>query len=101
MAPIGTSLLWCDAPDDANYNRPVRAPFLPSHETMTRPDQLYDVCLVMDWNVTSRRRYGGSAIFFHLAKPGYPPTEGCVAIAFRDMQRLLPLIGPETMVRVL
>ena len=100
MTAIDPGMLWCDAPDDANYNRPVRAPFRPSHEEMLRPDGLYDVCLVMDWNISSRRRNFGSAIFFHCAKPGYSPTQGCVAIDMRNMRRLLPLIGPETTVRV-
>lgn len=68
---------------------------------MLRQDGLYDVCLVMDWNITSRRRNLGSAIFFHCAKPGYPPTQGCVAISLADMRRLLPLIGPETVVTVI
>jgi L,D-peptidoglycan transpeptidase YkuD (ErfK/YbiS/YcfS/YnhG family) len=101
MAAIDPAMLWCDAPDDANYNRPVSAPFKPSHEEMRREDGLYDICLVMDWNISSRRRNLGSAIFFHCAKPGYPPTQGCVAIDIRDMRRLLPLIGPETVVRVM
>jgi len=100
MAVIDPTMLWCDASDHANYNRPVRAPFKPSHEEMKRKDELYDVCLVMDWNISSRRRNCGSAIFFHCAKPGYPPTQGCVAISIRDMRRLLPLIGPDTVVRV-
>lgn len=106
MAAIDPDLLWCDAPDDASYNRPVyhrsgRGPFKPSHEEMKRKDGLYDICLVMDWNISSRRRNLGSAIFFHCAKPGYPPTQGCVAIDIRDMRRLLPLIGPQTVVKVL
>lgn len=101
MVAIGETMLWCDAPADANYNRPVRAPFKPSHERLKRKDELYDICLVMDWNISSRRRNRGSAIFFHCAKPGYPPTQGCVAIDLRDMLRLLPLIGPETIVRVM
>ena len=101
MVAIDATMLWCDAPGHANYNRPVRAPFRPSHEEMKRQDELYDICLVMDWNISSRRRNRGSAIFFHCAKPGYPPTQGCVAIDIRDMRRLLPLIGPETVVRVL
>ena len=100
MTAIDATMLWCDEPDDANYNRPVRAPFGPSHEEMRRKDELYDICLVMDWNISSRRRNLGSAIFFHCAKPGYRPTQGCVAIDIRDMRRLLPLIGPETIVRV-
>jgi L,D-peptidoglycan transpeptidase YkuD (ErfK/YbiS/YcfS/YnhG family) len=101
MTPIDKTMLWCDAPQDANYNRPVHSPFKPSHEVMMRKDHLYDICLVMDWNMSCRGRNRGSAIFFHLAKPGYQPTEGCVAIKRRDMLLLLPLIGPETVVRVL
>jgi L,D-peptidoglycan transpeptidase YkuD (ErfK/YbiS/YcfS/YnhG family) len=101
LMPIRRWMLWCDAPGDANYNRPVRAPFRKSHEHMMRSDGLYDICLVLDWNVSSRKQGAGSAIFFHLARSGYSPTEGCVAISRRDMERLLPLIGPQTVLRVL
>jgi L,D-peptidoglycan transpeptidase YkuD (ErfK/YbiS/YcfS/YnhG family) len=101
LVSIDATMLWCDAPENASYNRPVRAPFGASHEEMKRKDGLYDICLVMDWNITSRGRNVGSAIFFHCARPGYPPTQGCIAIDIRDMRRLLPLIGPETVVRVL
>ncbi|WP_275785660.1 L,D-transpeptidase family protein [Pararhizobium gei] len=93
-------LLWCDAPGNASYNRPVRGPFRPSHEKMRREDDLYDICLVMDWNFRSRRRNGGSAIFFHLAKPGYAPTEGCIAVSLPAMQRLLKAMRRGTWVRV-
>lgn len=94
------NLLWCDEPRDANYNRPVTAPFKPSHEKMRRDDGLYDICLMMDWNLRSRKRYGGSAIFFHLAKPGYKPTEGCVAVSLPAMKRLLRFMHRGTVVRV-
>src|SRR3546814_4717158 len=77
-------MLWCDQPDHASYNRLVRAPFCRSHEEMMRKDGLYDICLVLDWNITSRRRHRGSAIFFHIAREGYRPTEGCVAISLAD-----------------
>lgn len=100
MTPIDSTMLWCDAPADASYNRPVRAPFTAGHEEMMRGDGLYDICIVMDWNISARRRNAGSAIFFHCAKPGYQPTQGCVAIDIADMRRLLPLIGPGTLVRV-
>jgi L,D-peptidoglycan transpeptidase YkuD (ErfK/YbiS/YcfS/YnhG family) len=98
---IQPSMLWCDAPGHANYNRLVRAPFKPSHEDMQRQDALYDICLVLDWNVTSRRRNAGSAIFFHLIRPGYEPTAGCIAVARRDMLRILPHLRRGTVVRVL
>ncbi|WP_438751441.1 L,D-transpeptidase family protein [Pararhizobium sp. O133] len=93
-------LLWCDAPGHALYNRPVKAPFKSSHEKMRRDDGLYDICLVMDWNLMARKRFGGSAIFFHLAKPGYTPTEGCVAVSLPAMRRLLRFMRRGTVVRV-
>ncbi|WP_343312975.1 L,D-transpeptidase [Brucella sp. BE17] len=92
---------WCDAPQDANYNRPVRLPYAPSHERMWRDDGLYDVCIVLDWNIRPRRRGCGSAIFFHLARPDYAPTEGCIALKRADMARLLPLLSRWTIIRVL
>ena len=101
MRRIRPSMLWCDAPGHASYNRLVQAPFTPSHEEMQRADALYDICLVLDWNVTSRRRNAGSAIFFHLIRPGYEPTAGCIAVARRDMLRILPHLRRGTRVRVL
>lgn len=87
---------WCDAPQDRNYNRPVHLPYAASHEKLWRDDHLYDVAMVMDHNVTRHMSVGGSAIFFHLASDDYRATEGCVAIARRDMLWLLPQIGPQT-----
>ena len=95
---IETTDGWCDAPGDRNYNRLVSLPYPASHEKLAREDHLYDVALVMDYNVTRRltAKGGGSAIFFHLARENYAPTEGCVAISRRDMLWLLPRIGAET-----
>jgi L,D-peptidoglycan transpeptidase YkuD (ErfK/YbiS/YcfS/YnhG family) len=101
MRRIRPHMLWCDQPEHPSYNRLVKAPFTPSHEEMKRKDGLYDVCLVLDWNVSSRKRYRGSAIFFHLIRPGYQPTAGCVAVKLRDMQRLLRFIRKGTVVKVL
>jgi L,D-peptidoglycan transpeptidase YkuD (ErfK/YbiS/YcfS/YnhG family) len=82
-------MIWCDAPNDPNYNQIVRRPITASHEEMSRSDGLYDICLVLDWNIRSRKRGAGSAIFMHMIRPGYLPTAGCVALAPKDMRRLL------------
>lgn len=101
MRPLRADDGWCDAPDHARYNRPVRLPFSAGHEAMWRKDGLYDIVLVMDWNVRSRKRGAGSAIFLHLIRPGYRPTEGCIALAPRDMERLLRVVASGTRVTVL
>lgn len=92
---------WCDAPGHGRYNRHVRLPFSASHETLLRNDVLYDFGFVLDWNIVSRRRGAGSAIFLHVARPGFPPTEGCVALKRRDLLSLMPHIRRGTRVCVL
>ena len=100
LRPIHAGLGWCDAPGDRNYNRPVRLPYPASCETMRRGDPLYDLLVVLDWNMRPAVRGRGSAIFLHLARPGYLPTEGCIAVSRRTMTRLLPVLGRGGVVRV-
>jgi L,D-peptidoglycan transpeptidase YkuD (ErfK/YbiS/YcfS/YnhG family) len=80
---------WCDASADRNYNRPVRHPYPASAERLWRADGLYDIVVVLDCNDRPRVRGRGSAIFMHVAKPGYAPTEGCIALAQAHLLRLL------------
>jgi L,D-peptidoglycan transpeptidase YkuD (ErfK/YbiS/YcfS/YnhG family) len=100
LAPIRPDFGWCEVPGDRNYNRPVKMPYAASHETMLRSDGLYDAVVVLDWNIWPRRRGRGSAIFFHLARPGFAPTAGCVAVSRTVMARLLPLLSRRTVLRV-
>jgi L,D-peptidoglycan transpeptidase YkuD (ErfK/YbiS/YcfS/YnhG family) len=100
LKPITATLGWCEVPQDRNYNRPVKMPYAASHETMRRVDRLYDVCLVLDWNIRPRRRGCGSAIFFHLAREGFAPTQGCVAVTAKVMARLLPHLSTRTVLTV-
>jgi L,D-peptidoglycan transpeptidase YkuD (ErfK/YbiS/YcfS/YnhG family) len=89
LKPIRRTDGWCDAPADRNYNRPVRMPYPASAEELWRADGLYDIVVVIDYNVRRRGRNHGSAIFMHVAGPRYGPTEGCVALERGDLVRLL------------
>lgn len=80
---------WCDAPADRNYNRAVTLPYPASAERMWRDDSLYDLVVVLSHNQRPRVRGGGSAVFVHLARPGYAPTEGCIALGEPDLRKLL------------
>ena len=80
---------WCDAEGDRNYNRPVRLPYPASAERMWREDGLYDIVVVLDHNQRPRVQGGGSAIFMHVARAGYAPTEGCIALARGDLMMLV------------
>jgi L,D-peptidoglycan transpeptidase YkuD (ErfK/YbiS/YcfS/YnhG family) len=80
---------WCDAPADRNYNRVVRLPYPASIETLFRADGVYDLIVVLSHNERPRMRGGGSAIFIHIARANYAPTEGCIALRRRDLQHVL------------
>ena len=94
LRPLRKDDGWCDASGDRNYNRPVRLPYPASHEAMWRADGLYDIVVVLDWNLSRRLAGRGSAIFMHLARPGFAPTEGCVALRRRDLAAILARLGP-------
>lgn len=85
---------WCDAPDDPNYNRLVKLPYAASHEELWREDHLYDLVAVLGFNDDPVVPGKGSAIFLHLARPGYAPTHGCVALSYDDALAAIELLRP-------
>ena len=94
--PIRPGDLWSDDPTDQDYNLMVRAPYGPSHEKLRRPDPLYDLILLTDWNWPYSVKGRGSAIFIHQwRRPGYP-TEGCIALSRGTLHTLASLIRPRT-----
>lgn len=76
---------WCDAPGDPYYNQQVVLPYEASHEKMWRDDQLYDAVVVLCHNSNPVVPGRGSAIFLHVARDDYEPTEGCVALRRNDL----------------
>jgi L,D-peptidoglycan transpeptidase YkuD (ErfK/YbiS/YcfS/YnhG family) len=87
--PIAVSDGWCDDPGHPDYNRPVQLPHPASCEELWRRDAVYDIVVVLGWNDAPVVRGRGSAIFLHAARPGYAPTEGCVALALGDLIAVL------------
>ena len=85
--------LWCDDPGHRLYNRRTVLPAAARHENLWRADDVYDIVIVLDFNLRQRVLGRGSAVFFHLARPGFTPTAGCVAITRADMRRLLPRLS--------
>ena len=89
VEPVAPADGWCDDPAHWSYNRPVTLPFDASHERLWREDHVYDVIGVLGWNDDPVERCRGSAIFLHLARPGYPPTEGCVGLDPPELRAVL------------
>ena len=92
---------WCDDPKSTHYNRPVKHPYSFSHERLWREDHMYDLIIPMGYNDESPVPGRGSAIFLHVAKDDYSPTEGCVALAMADLLALLPLCNSQTVMEIM
>ncbi|MGL4636721.1 MAG: L,D-transpeptidase family protein [Beijerinckiaceae bacterium] len=91
---------WCDGVSHPRYNKPVSLPFPASHERMWRDDHVYDYVIEIGWNDRPAVKGRGSAIFLHLARPGFTPTEGCVAVQKNDMLKLLRRINALTRIEI-
>jgi len=99
IEPIAEIDGWCDDPAHRDYNRQVRLPHDAHCEELWRQDALYDVIGVLGWNDAPVAKGRGSAIFLHVARPDYAPTEGCIALAPADLSRVLAAGVTELMVR--
>jgi L,D-peptidoglycan transpeptidase YkuD (ErfK/YbiS/YcfS/YnhG family) len=91
---------WDENPASRHYNRPVRLAADTTADRLARTDHLYDYIIEIDHNVRPRVAGRGSAVFLHLARPGFAPTAGCVAMTAAEMRRLLAMIGPRTAIRI-
>lgn len=109
LAPVETDLPvialtptdgWCDAPDDPAYNRKITRPYAASHETLWREDHVYDIIVELGHNDSPPVPGLGSAVFLHVAKPDYSPTQGCIALALDDLKAVLKNAGPGTVLEI-
>jgi len=80
---------WSDDPGDPLYNVQVRLPHPWHHERLWRSDPLYDLVVVLGYNDAPVAAGAGSAVFLHVARPDFAPTEGCVALAQWDLEAIL------------
>lgn len=91
---------WCEDASDRHYNRPVRVAPGSMADRLTRADALYDLIVEIDHNARPRVAGRGSAVFIHLARPGFAPTAGCVALTGPALRRLVERLGPKTRIVV-
>lgn len=89
VAPLHALDAWCDEPDDPCYNRLVRQPYAASFEPLWRADYLYDLVVEVGFNDAPVMPGQGSAVFIHIAREDFSPTEGCVAVSQETLTRIL------------
>lgn len=87
---------WCEDPRDRRYNRPIRIAADTHGDRLWRDDHLYDLLIELDHNTRPRAANRGSAVFIHVARPGFAPTAGCVALRAADLRIVLGRIRRRT-----
>ena len=97
---IRKNMVWCDDPKSSHYNKLVKLPFDYNHEKLYKNENIYDIILVLNYNMNPVKKNKGSAIFIHIAKDKFKKTEGCVAIKKANLIRLIKEINPSTKVKI-
>ena len=99
--PIKKNMRWCDDPKSKNYNKLVKHPYKYNSERMFRSDNIYDIVLVLNFNMNPIKKNKGSAIFIHVARKNFNQTRGCVAIGKTELIKLLSIIKKNTKVKII
>lgn len=97
---IKKNMGWCDDSSSSKYNKIIRLPFNFSYEKLYRKDNIYDLILVIDFNMRPIKKNKGSAIFIHVARKDFSPTKGCVAIKKNELKKLLKIINKNTKIKI-
>lgn len=85
---------WCVDPKSPFYNETRTKLRNNQFEKLYRDDCLYDILIVINFNIKPKKAYKGSAIFIHCIDNKTSFTEGCIALKKKDICKLLEIIGP-------
>jgi L,D-peptidoglycan transpeptidase YkuD (ErfK/YbiS/YcfS/YnhG family) len=98
---INKKIGWCDDSKSKKYNQLIKLPTKFGHEKFYRKDHLYDLILVLNYNMKPIIKNKGSAIFIHLARRNYYPTQGCIALSKKNLLMILNKINKNTKIKIL
>jgi len=97
---IKNNMGWCDDPKSSHYNKIVKLPFAHKHEKLYKKENIYDIILVLNYNMKPVKKNKGSAIFIHVAKRNYKKTEGCIAVRKTHLIKIVKKIKIKTKVLI-
>ena len=98
LIEIKKNMGWCDDPKSKKYNQLIKLPSKYSHENLYRENSIYDLILVLNYNMNPIIKNKGSAIFIHIANKKFKNTEGCIAIEKKNLVQLVKIINKKTLV---
>ena len=98
---IKQNMGWCDDPSSNHYNKLIIFPFKKKAEKLFLKSKIYDLVLVLNYNMNPIKKNKGSAIFLHLGNKYLKPTKGCVAIKKNDFLKILKKVTKKTQLIIL
>ena len=98
--PINKKMGWCDDPNSVYYNKIINYPFKFSAEKLWKKENIYDIIIVIDYNLNPVIKNKGSAIFLHIAKKKYQPTNGCIAVNKKNIRLITSTINKKTKLKI-
>ena len=97
---IKKNMGWCDDVRSNNYNKLIKLPFNYSHEKLYKKENIYDIILVLNYNMSPIIKNKGSAIFIHVSKRNYKKTEGCIALKKIHLIKVLKELKNNTSIKI-
>ena len=97
---INKDMGWCDDPKSKDYNKLIKLPFKYNHERIYINENIYDIILVLNYNMKPIKKNKGSAIFIHVAKKNFNSTKGCVAIKKNELRKIIKIVNVRTKVKI-
>ena len=91
---------WCDDPKSKDYNKLIKLPSSYNYEKLYRKENIYDLILVLNFNMQPIVKKKGSAIFIHIARRNYKKTKGCVAINKIQLLKIIKNLKNNTKVLI-
>ena len=91
---------WCDDPLSKDYNKLIKIPSEYNYEKLYKKENVYDIILVLNYNMNPVVKNKGSAIFIHVAKKNYKKTEGCVAIKKIHLLKIIKELKNNTKIKI-
>jgi L,D-peptidoglycan transpeptidase YkuD (ErfK/YbiS/YcfS/YnhG family) len=97
---IKKNMGWCDDVRSNDYNKQIKINKKISYEKLYRKDNVYDIIVVLNYNLNPIIKGKGSAIFLHVAKKNYNKTHGCIALKKNELLSLISKIKKNTQIRI-
>ena len=97
---INKKMGWCNDVCSQYYNKLIKLPSKHNYEALFRKDNLYDIVVIINYNINPIIKGKGSAIFIHVAKRKYEKTEGCIGLKKIHLLKLLSLINKNTQIKI-